>query len=104
MHIHWRVARSGPPLTGWAAASGTLSSEAWLLYSSSSFGSFHTSWQLHGCFAKSMTVPATRCCHEGTTGIISSHFKASCCALLVPISFIPALLGDVLKFRGATGL
>ena len=48
-----------PPLIGWAAASGRLSLEAWVLFAMLFVWQFRTSWPLHGCTARTTTGRVT---------------------------------------------
>jgi len=52
---------AAPPLIGWAAATGSLSWEAWILYAIVSSGNSRTSWRSSGCIAATTTAPAMPC-------------------------------------------
>ena len=52
-----------PPLIGWAAATGSISLGAWVLFRDSlSSGKFPISWPLPGCIARTMPARESRCC------------------------------------------
>lgn len=86
---------ASPPLIGWAAASGNLSSEAWLLYSMLFLWQFPhfmaIAWMYREDYDRAGYQVLPRCENRHRFVAIQSIVPA---LLLLPISLIPALLGD----------
>jgi len=86
---------AAPPLIGWAAASGSLSVEAWLLYSMLFVWQFPhfmaIAWMYREDYDRAGYQVLPRGETRQTFFVLQSIVPAF---LLVPISFIPALLGD----------
>jgi heme o synthase len=95
---------AAPPLIGWAAASGNLSVEAWLLYSMLFLWQFPHFMAIAWMYRKDYERAGYRVLPRGDSGhrfvALQSVIPA---LLLVPISLIPALLGEEgrLYFVGA---
>ena len=98
---------AAPPLIGWAAASGNLNSEAWLLYSIVFLWQFPhfmaIAWMYREDYDRAgyriLPQPDNRHRFVAMQTLIPA-------LLLVPISLMPALLGDEAKiyFAGAAAL
>jgi len=86
---------AAPPLIGWAAASGNLSFEAWLLYSMLFLWQFPhfmaIAWMYREDYDRAGYQVLPRCENRHRFVAFQSIIPA---LLLVPISLIPALLGD----------
>ena len=89
------VPGAAPPLIGWAAASGNLSFEAWLLYSMLFLWQFPhfmaIAWMYREDYDRAGYQVLPRCENRHRFVAFQSVMPA---LLLVPISLIPALLGD----------
>ena len=86
---------AAPPLIGWAASTGTLSSEAWILYLMLFLWQFPhfmaIAWMYREDYERAGYRVLPRC--ENRHGFVA--FQCFMPALLlVPISLVPALLGD----------
>ena len=57
---------AAPPLIGWAAATGSLSGDAWILYAIVFPGNSHTSWRSRGCIAATTTGRGMPCFRQTT--------------------------------------
>ena len=85
-----------PPLIGWAAARGSLSSEAWVLYLMLFLWQFphfmSIAWMYRRDYARAgyLMLPSGR--HQGRTMALQ---VLGFSALLIPVSMIPALTGEV---------
>ena len=86
---------AAPPLIGWAAASGSLSVEAWLLYSTLFLWQFPHFMAIAWMYREDYDRAGYQVLPQGKTRqsffVFQSVFPAF---LLVPISLTPALLGD----------
>lgn len=84
-----------PPLIGWAAASGSLSLEAWLLYSMLFLWQFPhfmaIAWMYREDYDRAGYRVLPQCENRHRFVALQSVLPA---LLLVPISLIPTLLGD----------
>jgi len=96
---------AAPPLIGWAAASGSLSLESWLLYSMLFLWQFPhfmaIAWMYRHDYDRAGYQVLPQCENRLRFIAFQSFIPA---LLLVPISLIPALLGDEgrIYFVGAT--
>jgi heme o synthase len=92
---------AAPPLIGWAAASGKLSFEAWLLYSMLFLWQFPhfmaIAWMYREDYDRAGYQVLPQCGDRQTFVALQSLIPA---LLLVPISLIPALLGDEGRIYG----
>jgi heme o synthase len=86
---------AAPPLIGWAAASGALSSEAWLLYSMLFLWQFPhfmaIAWMYREDYDRAGYIVLPRGHNRHKLVAIQSVIPA---LLLIPISLIPAFIGD----------
>jgi len=86
---------AAPPLIGWAAASGSLSFEAWLLYSMLFLWQFPhfmaIAWMYREDYDRAGYQVLPRCGRRNQFVVFQSVIPA---LLLIPVSLIPALRGD----------
>jgi heme o synthase len=86
---------AAPPLIGWAAASGTLSSKAWLLYSMLFLWQFPHFMAIAWMYREDYERAGYRVLPRGQFRHRFVAFQSVIPALLlVPINLIPAFLGD----------
>jgi protoheme IX farnesyltransferase len=86
---------AAPPLIGWAAASGALSSEAWLLYSMLFLWQFPHFMAIAWMYREDYERAGYRVLPRGESKHHFVTFQSAISALLlVPISLIPVFLGS----------
>ena len=89
------LAGAAPPLIGWAAASGSLSVEAWLLYSTLFLWQFPHFMAIAWMYREDYDRAGYQVLPRGETRQSFVAFQSVIPAfLLVPISLTPELLGD----------
>lgn len=86
---------AAPPLIGWAAASGSLSCEAWLLYSTLFLWQFPHFMAIAWMYREDYDRAGYQVLPRGETRRSFVAFQTVIPAfLLLPVSLTPALLGD----------
>jgi len=96
---------AAPPLIGWAAATGNLSLEAWLLYSMLFLWQFPHFMAIAWMYREDYARAGYRVLPQRKNGHRFVAFQSFVPALLlVPLSLVPAILGDdgQIYFAGAT--